>query len=119
MIEVYGYKKCSTVNKAVKFLENYDEIKFFDFVANQIDKQTLKNLIKLSGLPINRFFNTSGMLYREQGLKDKLPNLNDEEKVDLLLTNGMLIKRPLIKIGSQVFVGFPKKVQEEIETILK
>lgn len=119
MIEVYGYKKCSTVNKAIKFLKNYDEVTLFDFVQNQISETTLKELVKAANLPLDNFFNSNGKVFKELALKDKLANLSDEEKIKLLLSNGLLIKRPLIKINNQVFVGFNTQVENDIKNLLK
>ena len=83
-----GYPKCSTCQKAEKFLRTWHA---------------------QSGLPLKRFFNTSGMLYRELGLKDKLPAMTEEEQYAVLASDGMLVKRPLLIAGDHVLVGFREK----------
>ncbi|MDC7223050.1 MAG: Spx/MgsR family RNA polymerase-binding regulatory protein, partial [Spirochaetales bacterium] len=77
------------------------------------DRDFLKSLIEKSGLPLKKFFNTSGMKYRELGLKDRLPQLSLDEAVDLLASDGMLIKRPLLIKGDTVLVGFRENEWEE------
>ena len=111
------YPKCTTCAKARKWLEENG----IDFEERDIkeDKPARKELVKWhkqSGLPLRRFFNTSGMLYRELQLKDKLPNMTEDEMLDLLATDGMLVKRPLAIAGNKVLVGFK---QEEWEDALK
>lgn len=101
------YAKCTTCQKARKWL---DENKV-DYDERPIKEQnpTLEELRawqKQSGLPLRRFFNTSGMLYREMNLKDKLPAMTDEEMLALLATDGMLVKRPLLVTDSAVIPGF-------------
>ena len=111
------YPKCTTCAKARKWLEENG----IDFEERDIkeDKPARKELVKWhkqSGLPLRRFFNTSGMLYRELQLKDKLPNMTEDEMLDLLATDGMLVKRPLAIAGNKVLVGFK---QAEWEDALK
>ncbi len=114
MVKVYGYTKCSTVKKALNFLEeNSVEYKHIDNVANKLSVKEITKIYKDSGLDIKKFFNTSGILYREMGLKDKLLNMNEEEKLKLLSTDGMLVKRPIIITDKGTLTGFNKdKVQE-------
>jgi len=81
-----------------------------------VPKEELEVLIKKSGLPIKSFFNTTGMVYREGNFKNKLPKMNDEEKIEILSTNGMLVKRPLLVAEDFVLVGF--KVDEWKEKLL-
>lgn len=104
---VYGYTKCSTVKKALKFLESenisYDHI---DNVENKLTVAQIKELHKVSGLPLKRFFNTSGIMYRELGLKDKLETMSEEEQYELLATDGMLVKRPILVTDSGVIPSF-------------
>ncbi|MDC7220942.1 MAG: arsenate reductase family protein [Spirochaetales bacterium] len=104
---VYHYPKCSTCQKALKWLDS-EEIKYqaLHIVEETPDAATLKALIEKSGLPFKRFFNTSGMKYRELGLKDKLPGMSLDEAVELLASDGMLIKRPLVVKGETVLTGF-------------
>lgn len=101
------YPKCSTCKKAKKWLdENGIEYESRHIVEDNPKAEDLKSWIEKSGLPVKRFFNTSGILYREQGLKDKLPEMDDEAKIELLATNGMLVKRPIIVGENLALVGF-------------
>ena len=100
------YAKCSTCQKAKKWLDdNNIEYTLRDIVLETPTEEELSIWIKESGLDIKKFFNTSGMKYRELGLKDKLDNMSLEEKVKLLSSDGMLIKRPLI-VGDKIIPGF-------------
>lgn len=101
------YPKCSTCKKAKKWLEE----KKYQFEERNIKEdnptaEELREWHEKSGLPIKRFFNTSGMVYREMGLKDKLGQMSDEEKYELLASDGMLVKRPILLDGDRVCVGF-------------
>ena len=101
------YPKCSTCQKAKKWLEeqniNYTER---NIAENNPSYEELKEWHARSGLPLKRFFNTSGLLYKEMKLKDKLPTMSEEEQLKLLAANGMLVKRPLLIDENTVFVGF-------------
>lgn len=110
------YPKCSTCQKAKKWLEK-NNINFEDrnIVENNPTKEELSKWIKQSGLEIKRFFNTSGLKYKELNLKEKLPNMTDEEKIELLATNGMLVKRPLLISEKLVLVGFKEKEWEVLK----
>lgn len=101
------YPKCSTCKKAKKHLEELG-ISFEDrnIVEDNPTKEELTEWISVSGYPVKKFFNTSGMKYRELGLKDRLPQMTDEEKIELLATDGMLVKRPLLIDGDRILVGF-------------
>ena len=101
------YPKCSTCKKAKKHLEELG-ISFEDrnIVEDNPTKEELKEWIAASGYPGRKFFNTSGMKYRELGLKDRLPQMTDEEKIELLATDGMLVKRPLLIDGDRILTGF-------------
>lgn len=101
------YSKCSTCQKAKKWLDEQD-IKYTErhIVDNNPSYEELKEGYNKSGLPLKRFFNTSGLLYKEMQLKDKLPTMNEEEQLKLLATNGMLVKRPLVVNGDMVLIGF-------------
>lgn len=103
------YPKCSTCQKAKKWLEA-NHISFEDrhIVEERPTKEELKEWIQKSGYPIKRFFNTSGMKYRELELKEKLADMSEEEQIELLATDGMLVKRPLL-IGEKILVGFREK----------
>ena len=101
------YPKCSTCKKAKKWLdENSIEYTERHIVEDNPSYDELKEWHDRSGLPLKKFFNTSGILYKEMRLKDKLPNMSDEEQLQLLATNGMLVKRPLIIKDNIVLVGF-------------
>ena len=101
------YPKCSTCKKALKFLEeNNISYELRDIKLNNPNKEELDKLIKLSGKDIKSFFNTSGLLYRSLELKDKIPNMNYEEKLELLSSDGMLVKRPVFVTNNIVLVGF-------------
>ena len=101
------YPKCSTCRKAKKYLEE-NNVEFIDrhIVEDNPTAEELTEWIKKSGLPVKKFFNTSGKLYKDMGLKDKLAAMSDEEQISLLASNGMLVKRPLIIEGEKVLVGF-------------
>ena len=101
------YPKCSTCKKARKHLEELG-VSFEDrhIVEENPTKEELAEWIAVSGYPVKKFFNTSGMKYRELGLKDRLPQMTDEEKIELLATDGMLVKRPLLIDGDRILVGF-------------
>ena len=104
------YPKCSTCQKAKKWLEQ-NNIEFDDrhIVENNPTKDELRKWIKQSGYDIKKFFNTSGMKYKELNLKEKLPNMTDEEKIVILSTDGMLVKRPLVITDKVILVGFKEK----------
>ena len=101
------YPKCSTCKKAKKYLEEHG-IEFEDrhIVEENPTKEELAEWIRISGKPVKKFFNTSGMKYRELGLKDKLPQMSEEEQIELLASDGMLVKRPLLIDGEMVLTGF-------------
>ena len=111
------YPKCSTCKKAKKYLEEHG-IEFEDrhIVEENPTKEELAEWIRISGKPVKKFFNTSGMKYRELGLKDKLPHMSEEEQIDLLASDGMLVKRPLLVTDKGVFPGFR---EAEWENLLK
>ena len=100
------YPKCSTCQKAKKWL-NEQNIEYTErhIVDTNPSYEELKEWYNKSGLPLKRFFNTSGILYKEMQLKDKLPTMS-EEQLKLLATNGMLVKRPLVVNGDTVLIGF-------------
>jgi arsenate reductase len=107
MIKVYCYSRCSTCRKALKWLdENGIEHEVIDIKADHLDESTLRMYYEKSGLPLKRFFNTSGMQYREMGLSKKLPDMSEDEQLALLATDGMLVKRPILVTDDTVLVGF-------------
>ena len=111
---VLVYRKCSTCIKALKWLEA-NNIVFEErpIVEQNPTYEELKAWHQLSGLPLKKFFNTSGMLYKEMKLKDKLPQMTEEEQLQLLATNGMLVKRPLVVGEDFVLTGFKESEWNE------
>lgn len=109
------YPKCSTCKKAKKWLDEQG-ISYEDrhIIEDNPTVKELKDWHERSGLPLKRFFNTSGMKYRELGLKDKLPEMSEEEQYELLATDGMLVKRPILINGDKVLTGFKEAEWEEI-----
>lgn len=104
------YPKCSTCQKAKKWLdENGVEYTDRHIIENNPTYEELKEWYEKSGLPLKKFFNTSGMLYKSMQLKDKLPDMSEEEQLKLLSTDGMLVKRPLIVSDDVILTGFREK----------
>lgn len=104
------YPKCSTCKKAENWLkENGISCQFRDIKLENPQKEELREWYQKSGLELKRFFNTSGMRYKELKLKDRLPSMSDEEKLELLATDGMLVKRPIFVNEERVLVGFREK----------
>lgn len=117
MIKFYGYSKCSTARKAKAWLnENNLEFENIEIVENPPTKEELRKMYEVSGYDIKKFFNTSGVKYRELGLKDVVKNESDEKLLEILSSDGMLIKRPIVYDGKNVVVGF--KVDEWTEKLL-
>ena len=107
MLKFICYPRCTTCQKARKWLdENNIEYEFRDIKLENPSLEELTAWYKLSGLPLRKFFNTSGLLYKSMELKTKLPNMTDEEMLALLATDGMLVKRPLAIGDDFVLVGF-------------
>ena len=112
------YKRCSTCAKARKWLnENGIEYEKRDIKEFNPNKEELEKWIAVSRYPVNKFFNTSGTLYKELHLKDKLPNMSDEEKIKLLATDGMLVKRPILVGEDIVLAGFKEELWSEALTV--
>ncbi len=108
------YPRCSTCQKAKKWLQaNQIEVTARHILEDTPTADELKEWTARSGLPVRRFFNTSGMKYRELGLKDKLDDMTEEEQIQLLSTDGMLIKRPLLVSDAFVLPGFREKEWKE------
>lgn len=107
---VLVYRKCSTCQKALKWLEE-NQIAFEErpIVEENPTYEELKAWYEMSGLPLKKFFNTSGLIYKDMGLKDKLPAMSEEEQLKLLATNGMLVKRPFVVGDDYVLTGFREK----------
>lgn len=113
-VTFYWYPKCGTCRNSKKWLEaNGVALEEVHIVENPPSREKLEELYKKSGLELKKFFNTSGMKYRELGLKDKVKTASEDELLDILATDGMLIKRPITTDGSKVTVGFNEKQFEE------
>lgn len=110
MLKFICYPKCTTCQKAKKWLDdNKIKYKLRDIKENNPTFEELSEWYKMSGLPLKKFFNTSGLLYKSMGLKDKLSTMSEEEQLRLLATDGMLVKRPLLIGEDFVLVGFKEK----------
>jgi arsenate reductase len=109
------YPRCGTRKKAEAFLKEHNiSYTYRDIKEANPTKEELASLHERSGLPIRRFFNTSGQLYREHNLKDRLPTMSVDEALELLSTNGMLVKRPILIAGDRVLVGFREAEWKEL-----
>lgn len=107
MIKVYCYSRCSTCKKALKWLDdNGVAYELLDIKTQHPDEETLRAYYAASGLPLKRFFNTSGIPYRELELAKKLPDMSEDEQFKLLASDGMLVKRPLVVGDGFVLTGF-------------
>ena len=114
MLTFLCYPRCTTCQKAQKWLdENKVEYQFRDIKTENPGYEELAAWHKTSGLPLKKFFNTSGLLYKSMELKDKLPAMSEEEQLRLLATDGMLVKRPLLVGEDLVLVGFREAAWEE------
>ena len=114
MMKFYGYSKCSTVRKAKNWLkDNNLQFEEIDLVQNTPSKEELKHIYEVSGYELKKFFNTSGMKYRELGLKDIVKNESDDKLLEILASDGMLIKRPLLFDGENVLLGFKEEEWRE------
>ncbi|MFK7989934.1 MAG: arsenate reductase family protein [Sandaracinaceae bacterium] len=113
-VKVFHYPKCSTCRKALKWLDAQGiEVDAVDIVDKPPSKTALKRYHKTSGLPVRRFFNTSGQSYRNGGFKAKLETMSDAEKFEALAADGKLIKRPLVVGDDFVLVGFKEDAYAE------
>lgn len=114
MIKFIQYPKCTTCKRAEKFLKELGvEFENRNIVENNPTKEELLEWINMSGLEFKKFFNTSGKLYKEMNLKDKVKEMSLEEAAELLSTNGMLVKRPILIKDNNVFVGFKEDTYRE------
>lgn len=115
MIKVYHYPKCTTCKRALKWLEeNNAECEKKDIKEQPPIFEEMKEIYKKSGLPLKKFFNTSGLVYKELKLKDKLADMSEDEQLKLLCSNGMLIKRPLVIGNDFILVGFKENEWEKV-----
>lgn len=115
MLNVVIYPKCSTCRDAIKWFNEHNiTIQTRDIVNEKLSATEIKDIHLKSGLPIKKFFNTSGMKYRELGLKDKIENLSNDELYELLASDGMLVKRPLVyNEKGQVTHGYKTEIFEQ------
>jgi len=110
MIKVYCYDRCTTCRKALKWLdEKKVKYELVDIKKDHPNQKTIREYYKMSGLPLKRFFNTSGQQYRELGLSKKLPDMPEKEQIRLLASDGMLVKRPLVVGKDFVLTGFKEE----------
>ena len=111
---VLVYRKCSTCMKALKWLAEHNvEFEERAIVEQNPTYEELKAWYQRSGMPLKKFFNTSGLLYKDMQLKDKIPQMSEDEQLQLLATNGMLVKRPLLDAEDNVQTGFKESEWEE------
>jgi len=109
------YPKCGTCQKAEKWLKaNGIEYTYRPIKEENPTADELKGWLKQSGLPIAKFFNTSGLLYKEQNMKDKVKVLSEPELIDVLASNGMMVKRPILLVGDNVLVGFKEEEWQQL-----
>ena len=114
MLKFICYPKCTTCQKTKKWLDdNKIEYELRDIKEDNPSFEELTTWYKMSGLPLKKFFNTSGLLYKSMELKDKLPTMSEEEQLKLLATDGMLVKRPLVIGDGFVLVGFKESEWSE------
>lgn len=108
------YPPCGTCRKAAKWLAGHGiEVEARDIVSDKPSADELRRWIPMSGLPVRKFFNTSGLLYKEMGLKDKLPGMSEAEMIGLLASDGKMVKRPVLVMRDRVLVGFREGEWEE------
>ncbi|SYX85541.1 arsenate reductase family protein [Paenibacillus alvei] len=113
-VTVYQYAKCGTCRKAVQWLkgQGYD-VALIPIVEEPPSSDELRALVARSGLELKKFFNTSGEVYKAMQLKDKLPTMSEQEQLNLLASNGKLIKRPIVTDGNRATVGFKEEMFAE------
>lgn len=110
----YGYPKCGTCRKAQKWLEDRDvSIDYVNITEHPPSKEEIEGFHQKSGIPLKKFFNTSGRKYRELGLKDKVNAASEDELLEWLASDGMLLKRPIVTDGTKVTVGFREEIFAE------
>ncbi|MGY3703767.1 arsenate reductase family protein [Vagococcus martis] len=115
MTTFYWYPKCSTCKKAIAWLDEHQiDYKLIDMIETPPTKEQLVSWMETNDYPIRRFFNTSGVRYREQHLKDIVNDFSKEEAATRLTADGMLIKRPILELGDKVLLGFKESEYEEL-----
>jgi arsenate reductase (glutaredoxin) len=114
-LHVYEYAKCGTCRSAVKWLKAQGhEVTTTPLFDTPPNKEELRELVRLSGLDLRKFFNVSGDVYKAENLKDRVPLMTEEEMLELLSSNGRLIKRPIVSDGKRVTVGFKEAEYEKV-----
>ena len=109
------YSKCSTCKKAYKKLNDMNiEVKYRDLVTEKLEKKEIEEIINISKQDINIFFNKSGLVYKALKLKDKLMNLTFNEKLELLASDGKLVKRPILVLNNEVYVGYKEEIYNKL-----
>ena len=112
---IYCYKRCSTCKKAIKFLkDNNASFEEIDYTEHPLSKEQIKKYWHQWGLPLKKFFNTSGILYREFKLKDKISEMSESDQIEILSKNPKLIKRPLLVLKDKVEIGFNEQKWKSI-----
>ena len=115
MIKFICYPRCSTCKKAQKYLDDHGiKYEYRDISIDNPSEKELRKWHKMSSLELRKFFNTSGMLYRDLNLKDKLKTMSEDEQFKLLSSNGLLVKRPLLIDGDKVLVGFKESEYQDL-----
>lgn len=113
-MKIYYYPLCSTCKKALKWLNSHEfNYEKEDIVEANLTRKEIENIYKKSKLEIKKFFNTSGKVYKELDLKNKLGEMTESEKLELLASNGMLLKRPILIEGNKVIIGFKEDEYQE------
>ncbi|CAM3429689.1 Spx/MgsR family RNA polymerase-binding regulatory protein [Pseudostreptobacillus hongkongensis] len=111
-----GYPKCSTCKNAYSKLKELGiELEYRDIANDKLNYDELKHIYEKSGLDIKKFFNTSGQVYRSENIKDKLDKMSIDEKLQLLSTNGMLVKRPILIYNDKILIGYKEKEYLELK----
>ena len=114
MVKVYCYSRCTTCKKALKWLDEKSiDYQLIDIKEAHPDEITLRQLYEKSKLPLKKFFNTSGQLYREMNLSKKLSDMSEDDMFKLLASDGMLVKRPLLITDNTVLTGFKEEAWSE------
>lgn len=116
MIKFICYENCSTCKKAKKFLDdNNISYELRDIKTDNPSYDEILNWYRMSGLPLKKFFNTSGLLYRSMDLKDKLKDMSEDEQIKLLSSDGMLVKRPILVSEKEIIIGFNVDSYEKLK----
>ena len=115
MVKIYCLDVCSTCKKAEKFLkENNVEYERIELRNYSLSREEIEEIKNFSGLPYNKLFNTSGLMYKDLGLAKKLPNMSEEEIIETLTSSGKIVKRPILIVGNKVVLGFREDKYKEL-----